>query len=539
MSLFSRLTNVFRGDRLIPWLDSLRADAVFGWRQLKKRKATSAAAILSLALAIGACTSAFRLIDAMLLRPLPVANPERLYVVARQGVGPAGDYRISDSSEYPLFRRMRAAAKGQAELIAISFSEFVDVTFGSDDEMEKAHRQYVSGWMFGAFGLQPAAGRLLTENDDLTPGAHPYAVLSYDYWTRRFGRDPKAVGRKLRMGNNLYEVVGVAQEHFTGTEPGVFVDVFVPAMMNPWVGRSDASWFRPFAVLAPGVAAQEVRATLHPVMHAFDEERAKGWKAQTKQFIDRFLNQKLVLEPAASGISGMQSDYRRSLLVLGALVILVLLIACANVANLMTAQASARAREMALRVSIGAGRARLIQMVLVESVLLGLLAAVGGGLFAWWAAPLVVSRINPPDNPARLALPADWRVFAFSLVLALVVTALFGLAPALRASSFKPASALKGGDDPHARRRLMHALISVQVAFCFVVHFAAGLFVTTFDRLANQSPGFSVDGLLTLDTVSRAPQPPAFWSQITEHLRSVPGVERPGSHGFRFSAGMA
>jgi predicted permease len=568
MSLWSRIANVFRGDRLsrdideeleshiaeavelgrdraearrafgpalrqreesrdvrlVPWLDSLRADAVFGWRQLIKRKATSAAAILSLALAIGACITAFRLIDALLLRPLPVAHTEQLYVIARRGIDPGGHLRVSESFEYPLFRLMRAAVKDQAELIAISYADRVDVTYGSDEDMERVHRQYVSGWMFDSFGLRPAAGRLFTESDDLIPGANPRAVLSYDYWTRRFGRDPSVIGRKFRTGNDLFEIIGVGGAGFTGTEPGTFIDIFVPAMMNPYVTRSDASWFRPFAILKPGVAVEAVRSKLHAIMRRFDEDRATGWTAQSKQFIARFLDQTLLLEPAAAGVSGMQSDYRRSLIALGALVALVLLIACANVANLMTAQAAARARELALRVSIGAGRRRLVQLVLVESAMLGFFAAAAGALFASWSAPFVVSRINPHDNPARLSLPADWRIAGFALVLAIGVTLVFGLAPALRASSVKPASALKGGD-PHLRRRLMHALIAVQVAFCFLVHFAAGLFVGTFDRLAHQPTGFSEERLLDIDVVAQRAQPPAFWDQAGERLREIPGVE--------------
>src|SRR5712692_10171849 len=164
-----------RDIRLIPWLDSLRADAVFGWRQLVKRKITSAAAILSLALAIGACTSAFRLIDALLLRPLPVANPERLYDLSRQGMGPDGKPETFDGWAYPAFQLMRAAVKDQAELMAVSYAEPVDLTYKSDEEIEKARLQYVSGWFFSSLGLRPALGRLLTESDDLQPGAHPYA----------------------------------------------------------------------------------------------------------------------------------------------------------------------------------------------------------------------------------------------------------------------------------------------------------------------------------------------------------------------------
>jgi len=176
-----RLREESRDVRLVAWLDSLRADAIFGWRQLEKRKATSAAAILSLALGIGACTSAFRLIDALLLRPLPVSQPEQLYALARQAIGPDGKPAVFDGWAYPDFALMRAAAKDQADLIAISYSDRTDLTYGSDAEMEKAYRQYVSGWMFSDFGLRPAAGRLFIESDDLKPGAHPYAVLSYDY----------------------------------------------------------------------------------------------------------------------------------------------------------------------------------------------------------------------------------------------------------------------------------------------------------------------------------------------------------------------
>ncbi len=527
MSLWSRIANVFRGDRLnreideeleshveaaieqgrdpaearrafgsmlrhreesrdmrlIPWLESLRADATFGLRQLRKNKVTSAAAILSLAVAIGACTSAFRLIDALLLRPLPVANPERIYDLSRQGIGPEGAPQTFDGWAYPDFQLMRAAVKNQVELIAVSYAEPVDLTYKSDEEIEKAYLQYVSGWMFSTLGIKPALGRVFTENDDLKPGGHPYAVLSHDYWTHRFGQDPSVIGRTFRMGNDLYEIAGVAEAPFTGTEPGTMVDIFVPTMMNPAVIRKDSTWHRTLAMVNAGAALEPIRQKLDATSRAFEEERAKGFLGMRKEDIDHYLNQRVLLEPAASGVSDLQSETRRPLVILGVLVALVLLIACANVANLMTAQASARAREMAVRVSIGGGRWRLVQMVLVQSAWLALLAAAVGGLFVWRSGPFLVSMINPPDNPARLLLPADWRVLGFGLVLALGVTLLFGLVPALRASSVNPVTALKGGEDPHSKRRLMHALIAVQVAFCFLVLFVAGLFVTTFKRL--------------------------------------------------------
>jgi predicted permease len=356
-----------------------------------------------------------------------------------------------------MFRQMRAAVKDQAELIAVSYAERTDLTYGSDQETGKAYRQYVSGWMFSSFGLRPALGRLFTEDDDLKPGAHPYAVLSYDYWTRRFGQDPKVIGRTFRIGNQLFEIVGVAQETFTGTETGTLTDIFVPTMMvkNNGISRSDYRWFRTLVKLNPDVAVAPVYERLRAVFRGFLDESVKGFSGNPKQEIEAYLSQKLLLTPAAAGVSELQKDYGRALAALAVLVAVVLLIACANVANLMTAQAAARAREMALRVSIGAGRWRLVQLVLVESALLALFAAAVAVIFAWWSAPFAIASINPPDNPARLSLPADWRLLGFGLALSAGVTLLFGLAPALRASAVKPASALKGGEDPHARRRLI------------------------------------------------------------------------------------
>jgi predicted permease len=516
-----------RDIRMIPWLDSVRADAVFGWRQILKRKVTSAAAVLSLVLAIGSCTSAFRLMDAIMLRPLPVTGADRLYALSRQMVGPDGQIVTGDSCAYPMFRQMREQVKGQAELIAISSATQVDVTYGSDQEMEKANQQYVSGWMFGSFGLRPALGRVFSEEDDRTPGAHPFAVLSYDYWTRRFGRDPRVLGRKVRSGGGLYEIVGVAQGPFTGTEPGEMTDIFLPTMMmsNRAIERSDYRWFRTYVQLKPGVVLDPVREKLRASFAAFLQESVKLFPGAPKQELEGYLNQKLTMEPASAGVSGLQRLYGTPLAILSVLVGLVLLIACANVASLMTAQAAARQREMALRVSIGAGRWRLVQLILVECAWLSLLASALGAMFAWWSAPMVVKMISTAGNPVRLDLSFDGRLLGFGLALALFVTILFGLGPALRASSIKPVTALKGGDNPHARSRLMHVLIGVQVAFCFLVLFVAGLLIGTSRRLTHQDVGFSTDRLLTLETLTPQPQTAALWGQVAEHLRSVPGVE--------------
>jgi predicted permease len=568
MSLLSRIANVFRGERLnreieeeyashleeailagrdpvearkafgngvhrhdeshdihvVAWLDTLRADFVFGWRQLKRNRVTSAAAILSLALAIGACTSAFRLIDALLWRPLPVAHPERLYVLSRRGMGFDNRPGEWDSWAYPDFQLMRAAAKGQAELIAVSWALRTDITYKTDQDMEKAVVQNVSGWMFPTFEIQPALGRLFTEDDDRTPGAVPYAVLSYDYWTTRFGRDPSVVGRTFHYGDGVYQIIGVSEKKFTGTEPGVVVDIFVPAMMHRAVVRPDATWIRTLAVVVPGVAVEPLRAKLAAVNYAFEKNRLSGETGLSQETLQNVLANQVRMEPAPTGVSGMQKEYGRALAAIAILVVMVLLIACANVANLMTAQSATRSREMALRVSIGAGRVRLIRLVLAESALLALFSSLGGALFSWWSAPLVVGMINPPDNPARLILPADWRVLGFGMFLITCVVLWLGLVPALRASSIKPLSALKG-DDSHARPVLMHGMIAAQVAFCFLVLFVAGLLAATLKRLSDKPTGFSSERLLLLETTAHHAQPAAYWDEVQDHLRAIPGVE--------------
>jgi predicted permease len=518
--------------RAAGWLESLLADTKFGWRQLCRNKVTSAAAVLSLALGIGSCVAAFRLIDALLWRPLPISNSSKLYVLSRKMTGLYGKPAEDDAWGTPEFNLMRDAAKDQADLIAISYADRTDITWAtngsSDDDMEKAHVAYVSGNMFPLFGLEPALGRLLIPADDRGPGAGPYAVLSWDYWNHRFGRDPHVLGSWLHIGDQTFEIIGVAPSDFTGTEKGTVTDLFLPLSMNRLATQENVVWHRIFLMLKPGVnpatALEPLRQHLSAVGRAFDTERFKRSHGMTQTSIDRFLNTTLVFNPAGAGISDLQKDYRRFLGVLGLLVALVLLIACVNVANMMTAQAAARAQEMALRISIGAGRRRLVQLILCQSALLALLASALGAFFAAWSAPFVLSLVNPPDNPARLALPADWRVLLFGLGLMVLVVLLLGLLPALRASAVRPVAALKGGEDPHSPRRLMRGAIALQVAFCVLVLFLSSLFVASFQRLENRPLGFSTDRLLLLQTVAGKGQLPVVWNQTAEALRAAPGV---------------
>jgi predicted permease len=509
------------------WLSSLRADVIFGWRQWTKRKVVTAAAVASLALSTGGCIAAFRLIDAMLLRPLPITDPSRLYYVHFDGFSFQGEPAVWDDVSSPALDAMQQAVQGQAELIAISPAQLTDVTYGSDQEMERVKRQFVSGSMFPSFGLQPALGRLLTEDDDRKSAARPYAVLSWSYWSSRFGRDPKAVGSHFRVGTTEYRIIGVAEQRFIGTEPGTIPDIFVPTMMNdPGAIRAPGNgWLRVFVRPNAGVAIEPVRVKMYAAYRAFQQQRARGWTSIPKNLLAGYPREKLVLKPAGSGLSQIRQDYQPALLALGALVAMVLLIACANVANLKMAETASRAHEMALRVSIGATRRRVMQMVIVESIMLALVSSGLGALFAQWAAPFVVDRISLPGNPVQLVLTPDWRVVSFGLSLSLIVVLLFAIAPALRASSIHPVGALKGGEIPRSRGRAMHLMIAVQVAFCFVVLFLSGLFARTFQRLSAQHLGFSGDRILLLETVTAQAQTAAAWEQMTDHLRSAPGVE--------------
>jgi predicted permease len=514
--------------RAAGWLESLLADVSFGWRQLRRSQVTSFAAVLSLAIGTGSCVAAFRLIDALLWRPLPISGSSKLYVLSRKMTGFDGKPVEDNHWATPQFKVMRDAVKEQVDLIAISDADRTDITWSTDDDMEKAHVAYVSGNMFPLFGLEPALGRLLTPADDRGPGLNPYAVLSWDYWNHRFGRDPHVLGSSLHIGDQTFEIIGVGPRDFTGTEKGTVTDVFLPVNMNSLASRDSVSWHRTFLMLKPNVnpatELEPLRQHLSAVSRAFEVECSACFRGMTQMGIDRFLNQKLVFSPAGAGISELQQDYRRYLGVLGLLAALVLLIACANVANVMTAQAAARAQEMALRISIGAGRHRLVQLILVQGALLALLASVLGAVFAAWSAPFVLSLVNPSDNPARLALPADWRVLFFGFGLIILVVLLLGLLPALRASAVRPIAALKGGEDPHSPRRLMRGAIAVQVAFCFLVLFLSSLFVASFERLQNRPLGFSTDRLLLLETVAGKGQLPVVWNQTAEALRAVPGV---------------
>ena len=518
--------DAIRDQRGLPWLEALGADVVFASRQLRKHRTVTVAAVLSLGLSIGATTAAFQLIDAVLVRPLPVAEPGRLYSLAWNSTTSRNEVEYRESFDYPSFRRYSDVTAGKARLMVVGIAAPLQVIVGNGTETELVHRQYFSGNVFPTFGRQAALGRLLTPDDDRTPGAHPVVVISYDYWANRFARDPRVLGQTIRIADQPFEIVGVAPAGFTGTEPGEMTDLFVPASMNVrGLTNANNSWFRLWVRPDDGQSIAQVHAMLQAEFAREHRDNLTRFSATyPKERINAYLNERLLIAPAASGVSDLQRTLRRPLYVLAALVLLLLLIACANVANLLAARGLARAREMALRLSLGAGQLRLVQLVLVESALLAMSASAVGAVFARWAVPFVVALLAMPDEPVRLSLGADWRLLAFGFGLTVAVTAIFGLSPALRASATTPSQNLAGFEDRHARQRLTRSLIGAQIAFCLFVVFAAGLFVATFTKLSNRPLGFAPQHIHLLTAQLREQQSPAGWIDITDRLRRVPGI---------------
>lgn len=535
-----RLREESRDVKFVPWLDAFVRDVRLGVRTLRKDLVVTTTAIASLALALGACVAAFSLVDALMLRPLPVRAPDTLVYLAFPTYDP--ERPESETFNYPIFEHLRAAAPAGVDLFAMSTQVMRPARFdGPESAKEQVRAQHVSGDAFDRLGVVPALGRLLGKDDDVQPGAHPVAVLSHAFWMRRFGGDPAVIGRTFILDDRPLEIVGVATPRFTGVEPGRPTDVWAPMMMSapPQAFASpQRHWFRIFGRRAEHVPPEQVHGVLEPAFMGYRRELATHiGQGRPPETVARFADTPLYVRSAANGPSPLRRQFERPLWILAAIAGLVLLVAGSNVANVFLARTASREREMSLRVSIGAGRGRLIQQVLVESALVAGVACVLGLLVAHLVAPAVVGMLAPPSDPVALDLRRDWRVLACAGALTLVITMLFGLTPALRASGVAPVTALaSGGARTGTRTRVMRPFVAAQVAFSLVVLFVGGLLVLSFARLSNVHPGFATSDVLLVSVEPTGPvdveRQRAVLFDVLDRLRAVPGVGAASSAEF-------
>jgi predicted permease len=516
----------------IGWIETVWQDLRFGCRMLRKNLAISSAAILSLSLAIGACTAAFSLLDSLVLRRLPVRSPETLVDLTYPR-----DNDQADDFSYPLLERLRDGASRQVELFGVTFDLALQpVVFDASGpagsvQQESLRAQWISGQGFAVLGIHPTLGRLLTPADDQPSGGNRVAVLSHTFWMRRFGGNPAVLGRWLTLAGRQFQIVGVAQAGFSGLETGVLTDIWAPlttradraALLKP-----DDNWFKVWGRLRADVAPEQARQVLQATFTEFRREQA------TSNQSAKFISAPLSVRSVSRGRPSLFFNAFQETLVIVTLVAgLVLLIACSNVANLLAARTAARGHEMAMRLAIGAGRLRLIRQMLIESALLAVTACALGLALASAAAPAIVSRLAPTFYPAFIEMHTDWRALAFLAALCLVTLVLFGTLPALRASAVVPNDALKmGGAKLASRLGLLQPVLALQIGFSLTVLFVGGLLLLSFQRLISVPLGFSQRDVvlftLSAKDLRQPKQVRVATSELLDRIRRFPGVQAAG-----------
>lgn len=518
--------------------DSATNDIRYGIRQLKQNPGFTTVAVLSLALGIGANTAIFQLINAIRLTALPVERPQELACVDFQKGSRRGGWWSSRSARftYAHWQQVRERQQAFTGLLAWSATRFNLAPAG---EARYAEGLYVSGDFFRVLGVNAMLGRTFTAEDDSPTCSSAGAVLSYAFWQREYGGDPGILGRNITLDGYPLPVIGVTPPSFFGVEVGNRYDIAIPLCADRLLAEDKkgripiphAWWLSIMGRLKPGWTPE--RATAHLVVLSpaimdatlppiYKSEMAKLYRAN-----------KLRATAAATGVSGLRGDYERPLWLLMATTSLVLLIACANLANLLLARASVREREVAVRLAIGASRWILVRQFLFESLLLAVAGAVLGGVLAQILSRGLIAFLNTAHQPLFVGLTLDFKVLGFTAGLAIVTTLLFGLIPALRATGLNPSTAIRaGGRSTTAGRErfsLRRGLVAMQVALSLVLLVGALLFVRSLRNLLTTDAGFKPEGIVTVSIdFSKAQYPkdqrPAVYHELSEKVSALPGV---------------
>src|SRR5579863_9360229 len=550
------------------WLADLGQDVCYGLRAMRRSPGFTAVAVLSLALGIGANTAIFSLIDAVLLKMLPVQNPQQLLLLkwASNGWpdpivnGFAGNWHqdksgrtTSTSFSYPAYEQIRThnqVFSGVGALAGNGSEWYV----GYKGEPGRAEGELVSGTFFSTLGVEPVLGRALTPDDDRI-GASPAAVISYGYWERRFGGDAGVLGRTITLNSVPVTIVGVTPPEFYGVEPGQAVEVWLPLHTQPQVepdrspephepalggaanpsgtlfAARDQWWVVIMGRLKPGVSEQQARAQLDVLLQ-------QSMSPDIKPTIKPETIPHLQVEPRSKGLDELRGEFSKPLFVLMTVVGLVLLIACANVANLLLARATSRQKEIAVRLAIGAKRSRLVRQLLTESVLLAAMGGALGLLLAFWGTRLLVAFMSSGLGLVNLSATPDFWVLGFTAAVSLLTGILFGLSPALRSTRVDLTPALKeragrlSGAHEHRRGLLLglgKTLVVTQVALSLLLLVGAGLFVRTLANLQNVDAGFNernlvLFGINPTQDGYKGQRLEGFYESLHDRLRAIPGV---------------
>ncbi len=529
---FENTKEACRDARRVTFFSQIAQDLRYAINTFLRTPGFTALIIFMLALGMGASLATFSVMDAIVLRLLPVKDPASLFRTVR--ANQTADDSGGDGASYVLYQQMQKRTAPFADLMAYRLASQSPVSIAAA-EPNRLTQQSVSGNYFQVLGVEPVIGRMLSPQDDTAAGQHAVAVISNRLWKTKFDSSQRAIGSKLLFDNHIFDIVGIAPPAFFGVEVGKIVDVWTPISMLPPATLSDphSFWLRIMGRLHSGVPLAQATAPMQSVMNEamLEDVRLHAPPGTPASVINQFLaGMRIKAVPAGGGISSLRGQYKLPLQIMLAVVALVLLIACSNVANLLIAKGTARQRETAIRLSLGAGRSRILQQLITESLVLSLLSVTVSWFLARSATPALVRLLAPSNEQLNLAIGVDLRLLAFTSILILSTVLICGLLPAIRLALTDIYSSLRSGSHLTTSRgsRLRKALVASQVALSLVLVVAAVLFSRTLVNLLSSDLGFNPTSVLVSQiTLKQTTQNPSLaWNDLLQHARSLPGVEQ-------------